>query len=652
VKEGTSRFLFVFALLTLISISGQAQLAEKGKADISQLNLDEGPHYLWGTWEFYWNKLLIPEDFKVDQHPAFIQVPGSWHRQGDYPLLGFSTYRLTVTLPQKYNNLSIYFPIVNAAAKIWLNGELVAEVGRVSSDPEQYQARLAGTVLSIPENASQLEIVVQLANYTYFSGGLPRSPQIDRTTSTFAKINRDHGIENFFAGSLIAMFIYQIILYSLYQRGKPYLWLALICLGVALRALIVHGGSFLLPNLLPGVSWETWKKIEFGSIYAITAIFPLYVYHLFISHAPKKPVYLFSGVAVILCTAVVFTPQHTYGKFLDVCHIGLLFGFIYAVYSISRAWRAGNTDARTILFGVLCSFPFILGEILQNTALFYINLDVDYLVEMGVLVFLLFQVYLLSNHYAKSYRNLELLNQNLEKMVEERTGELRTANTVKDRLLSVVSHDIKSPLNSLRGILQIYNQGSISKEEFNHFAQHIETDLNKTTILVENILYWTASQLKGVEVRKESFDLYRVVEENINLFQTVALGKKLTLDQTVQKPMIIITDRNIINLAIRNLLANAIKFSHEGKAVRIMANKEVDGLTIRVSDEGVGMNEETIHGLLEPDQSISTSGTKNESGTGLGLALCREYLSKINGQLTIESQPGKGSTFTVFIPFE
>jgi signal transduction histidine kinase len=448
------------------------------------------------------------------------------------------------------------------------------------------------------------------------------------------------------------MFIYQIILYSLYQRGKPYLWLALICLGVALRSLIVHGGSFLLPNLLPGVSWEIWKKIEFGSIYAIIAIFPLYVYHLFISHAPKKPVYLFSGVAIILCTVVLFTPQHTYGKFLDVCHIGLLFGFIYAVYSISRAWRAGNPDARTILIGVLCSFPFILGEILQNTALFSINVDFNYLVEMGVLVFLLFQVYLLANHYAKSYRNLELLNQNLEKMVEERTGELRTANTVKDRLLSVVSHDIKSPLNSLRGILQIYNKGSISKEEFNHFAQHIETDLNKTTILVENILYWTASQLKGVKVRKESFDLYRLVEENINLFQTVATGKKLTLNQDVPKPMVIKTDRNIINLALRNLLANAIKFSHEGKAVRIVATKDKDGLTIRVSDEGVGMNAETVQGLLELDQSISTSGTKNESGTGLGLALCREYLSKVNGQLTIESQPDKGSTFSVFIPSE
>ena len=78
-------------------------------------------------------------------------------------------------------------------------------------------------------------------------------------------MNRSNGIENFFAGSLIAMFVYQMILYFLYHRGKPYLWLALICLGVALRALIVHGGSFLLPNLFPFVSFEIWKKLEFGN---------------------------------------------------------------------------------------------------------------------------------------------------------------------------------------------------------------------------------------------------------------------------------------------------------------------------------------------------------------------------------------------------
>src|SRR6185369_15506185 len=156
--------------------------------------------------------------------------------------------------------------------------------------------------------------------------------------------NRINGVENFFAGSLMALFVYQLILYFLYHRGKPYLWLGLICLGVALRALIVHGGSFLLPNLFPQVEWEYWKKIEFGSVYAISALFPLYVYHLFSDQAPKWPVWIFVGVGVVLCATVMVTPQYVYGRLLEVCHGILLLAFIYAVYSIRRAWKAGSSD--------------------------------------------------------------------------------------------------------------------------------------------------------------------------------------------------------------------------------------------------------------------------------------------------------------------
>jgi two-component system sensor histidine kinase ChiS len=653
VNKGKIGFGCFLTMLVLAMGTAGAQPAEHGKADISGHDFEEkGLVYLWGTWEFYWNRLLTPEDFKIPQHPEWIMVPGSWHRQGNYTLLGFSTYRLLVELPEKQNGLSIYFPIVKAAAKIWINGELMEEIGKVSPVPVEYRAKLGGAVLSIPETERRLEIVVQVANYTYFSGGLPRSPIIDRTSNIFSRMGREHGIENFFAGSLVAMFIYQIILYFLYQRGKPYLWLALICLGVALRSLIVHGGSFLLPNLYPEIPWEYWKKIEFGSIYGIIALFPLYVYHLFIAQAPKKPVYFFTGTAVLMVVAVLVTPQHVYGQLLDVCHIMLLLGFIYAVYAISRAWRSGNEDARIILFGVLASFPFILGEILQNTALVSVNINFRYLVELGVLVFLLFQVYLLANHYAKSYRKLEQMNQTLEKMVEERTAELSTANTVKDRLLSVVSHDIKSPLNSLRGILQIYNRGAISKDEFNHFTQHIETDLNKTTILVENILYWTASQLKGVKVSKEKFDLYKLLEENVELFHTVALNKKISVTHNTPEGLVIRTDRNILNLVLRNLIANAIKFSFEGGEVTVSVRKADDSLMVRVSDKGVGMDGEALRNLLEPEQGISTSGTKNESGTGMGLALCREYLRKAGGRLDIESTKGKGSAFNVVMPLD
>jgi signal transduction histidine kinase len=320
------------------------------------------------------------------------------------------------------------------------------------------------------------------------------------------------------------------------------------------------------------------------------------------------------------------------------------------VYSISKAWRSGNEDAKIILFGVLASFPFILIEILKNSILLGLNFEFMYLVELGVLVFLLFQVYLLANHYAKAYKNLEALNLNLERVVEERTNELVTANTVKDRLLSVMSHDIKSPLNSLRGILQIFNMGAINQQEFVELTRQVEGDLNKTSLLLENILFWTASQLKGIDVKVEKFNVHQLVEENLHLFKSIADSKKITLSHNTPIKFEVVNDRNILNLVLRNLLANAIKFTFDGGLVDIRVTTTDKHFTLQVIDSGIGMDRGTIENLLSSESTMSTSGTKNEKGTGLGLLLCKEYLHKTGGQLTVESTPGKGSTFTIQLP--
>jgi len=380
-------------------------------------------------------------------------------------------------------------------------------------------------------------------------------------------------------------------------------------------------------------------------------LFPLYVSHLFHEHAPQWPVKYFVCIAMLLCFIVLVTPQYVYGRLLEIGHVALLAAFLYAIYSIRVAWKSGNPDARTIMFGVLISFPFMLIEMLKNSILFPLDIEVRYLVELGVLIFLLFQVYLLANHFANSFKKLEFLNQDLEKTVDARSSQLLIANQVKDRLLSLISHDIRSPLNSLRGILHIYNSGAINAEEFKTYAKHIEGDLTKTGLLVDNILYWTAGQLKGIQVKTTTFCLRSLVNENIELLSTVIRNKKISLENLSNGNYTVTFDRDILNLTLRNLLSNAVKFSYEGGRIVIQYEISIDSIYIRIIDEGTGMTQETITSLQSVQSAVSTLGTAHEKGAGLGLNFCREYLHAAGGKLEISSIAGKGSTFSISIPY-
>lgn len=601
-------------------------------------------------WGIYWKELFTPITL---QRAGALKIfpPGrAWSSAPGLEPLGYGTYRVLLLLPHNHHGLSIYFPTINASSRIWLNGKWAASSGVVSDDPEKYRAELTTLLVPLPDKEETVDVLIQVANFNHPNGGFFNYPRIDRTPDLVEGLTRAHGVQNFFAGCLIAMALYQLILFFLYRKGKPFLWLALICLGVAARALVIHGGSLLLPNLFPAVSWDLWKKLEFGSVYAIVAFFPLYVYDLFPHYANRKLLRVFVVLGILATGLVAVTTQVTFGLVLELVHLAYLLTFFYAFQTIARAWKGGEWDAKIILLGIGVSFPFILLEIMKNSALIDLDIPNMYWVELGVLVFLLFQVYLLANHQALSHKALEVMNVNLEGIVHERTRELRTANDVRDRLLSVISHDVRSPLNTLQGMLDLYNQGHIKEDEFSQFSRQIQGQLGSTNLLVENILVWTSSQLKGTRHKPEDVDLKELVERNIDLFRSTAAIKQISLQSFISTAVTVHWDKHILHLALRNLVANAIKFSHEGGTIEIRMDTLPTELHLHVIDHGVGMDRATTETILANQQTTSREGTGHETGAGVGLSLVNEYLRNAGGRLLAESEEGKGSRFTIVIP--
>ncbi len=637
--------LFFILLFSPLAITGQVI---NGNIDLRNIALEDNVVELRGSWNFYWQEFKTPLS-KTQSSDSLLLVPGSWSKYKKYPALGYATYRLRIKLNRSTQPLSIKFPLINSAYNVWINGKLVHQVGRVATQSDQFESRLENSLVPLPDTTS-IDLLLQVANFSYFSGGIIKVPSIGLTKSLLAEQNRSKGVLNFFAGSLFAIFIYQFILFALYPKAKPYLWLSLVCLIISLRSMIVHGGSFLLPDLFSNIPIEFWKKIEFGGVYILGALIALYIYHLYNKVARRLPVVIIGICSVALLFLVIVTPQYIYGKLLDVAHLVILCGIVYSFHTVIEATRAGDGEAIIIFYGLFAATPFFLLEILLNNTIKRINFDINlttfYPVEIGLLIFLGFQVYLLAQHYAKSFQVLNSANIDLEKKVNERSKELIETSLIKDKLLSIISHDLKAPVNSLKGVLILLNKGLLNEKEFKGLTENIEQELSKTSSLIDSILQWSKMQLNGSPVNKDYFNLGELIENNIQLFKSASIQKDIRFSYSIDL-ITICWDKHILNMVLRNLLANAIKYSHHGGEINIYTKNDHGNITIGIRDYGVGMDDLFLETLTHSKNVTSQPGTKGEKGHGIGLSLCKEYLNKAGGKLICSSKLNQGTEFLI-----
>lgn len=251
------------------------------------------------------------------------------------------------------------------------------------------------------------------------------------------------------------------------------------------------------------------------------------------------------------------------------------------------------------------------------------------------------------------YHQISLVAAN--RLILSRTEELRCTIAGRDKLYSVIAHDLRSPMGSIKMVLNmlILNlpSGKIGEEMY-----ELLTMANQTTedvfSLLDNLLKWTKSQIGKMNVVYQDIDLVEVVESVIEIFNMVAGLKKINIKVEKPEKIIVNGDIDMLKTVARNLLSNAIKFSKEGSEV-LVKMESVEGVAVvSVQDHGCGINEEGQKKLLHTDTHFSTFGTNNEEGSGLGLLLCQDFVTKNGGKLWFTSREGEGSTFSFSIPLK
>jgi len=227
--------------------------------------------------------------------------------------------------------------------------------------------------------------------------------------------------------------------------------------------------------------------------------------------------------------------------------------------------------------------------------------------------------------------------------------ELEELNKLKDKLLSVVSHDFRSPLNSLQGTLNLMIQGGLTEEEFKMLAHGLVDKLDHTYNLLENLLSWAKSQMQGMKIYPKKIDLSAVAEDCTSLLAPIA-GKKLVhIKNEIAEQVEVFADNEMVKLVLRNLLSNAIKFSHSRGAITLKSQMNSDKVIVSVADDGLGISNENQAKVFN-FEDFSTYGTSNEKGMGLGLLLCKDFVQRNGGKIWFESELEKGSTFYFTLP--
>lgn len=229
--------------------------------------------------------------------------------------------------------------------------------------------------------------------------------------------------------------------------------------------------------------------------------------------------------------------------------------------------------------------------------------------------------------------------------------ELGQLNNVKDRFFSIISHDLRNNLTTMKLYFDLVgNPEYVADEENAELTKQISSSVENTIDLLENLLVWAQAQIKGVEFNPNHLDVLALVQDNINLLNGTAHHKNIALVNQVQPGLSVFADADMINLVVRNLISNAIKFTYSRGEVHISATQQEHMVSLAISDNGMGVSKEAMEKMFVKTQNPTTLGTGNEKGTGLGLLLCKEFVERNGGEISVESEEGKGSTFTVTLP--
>ena len=675
----------IFIILSAPSLLyGQTYRAEKGVMDLRNLeNKDKFIVNLNGEWEFYWNQMLYPFNFKQDKKPVpdcYGSVPSYWtdYKSGKVKTekKGYATYRLTILLPPDIKSrLCLDVPIFDSSYDLWLDDMLLTSNGHPGKTKDETIPQYDPVFLRISPLSDTLNILINVSNFHHHRGGFWMPMRI----GTFQEINKSNANKwagDYAAFSLLMGFaFFFLIFFFLSPKDRIMGFFSLVLFSVALRPLFTS--HFLIYDFI-NLSWSWTIKLEYLSLFLGICGWTWFTDSLYQSKFIRIVSYIITFVFSVSFLLTIFLPVGLFSYSIFPVYVSIV---ILMIYSLYRSFE-GLIQKR--LVDGIYFFAFILvaagsvHDIMVSLGKSYTH--IGYVMSFIIVIFifihatmLLYKWIIAFNEKEKLRKELEFLNRNLEQMIDERTQELKTRNKeiekqstkialqnkqlsetvqLKNKIFSVIAHDLRSPVVNILYMLNLLKEEEY-KEKYDTFANSSIQYAQMVINLLENMLVWGRGQEDKIKYEPSEQDLASIILTNLSIFKESTDRKDITINFTQKGNSFAFFDKALMDIVIRNILSNAVKYTFRGGRISILLKDKYNGdgdILLRICDNGIGIPAAKLKNLFTQKEIQSVPGTEDEKGTGLGLKLCYELIKINGGTIDVESKEGEGTCFIITLP--
>lgn len=605
-----------------MALSG-SEIVIDGKADLSRVLYDSDETIaLNGQWEFYWNQLLTPADFTGKQLPntnALMKVPGAWGDKKNgvksYPNQGVATYRLRIDYPQTLKDPALRIQNVAMTYKLYANGQLITEVGKISDKASEYKEDDNSLILDLPKDDQELELIIQVANLNYASGGLRVNPIFGSKEALTQHKAKLLAIQLFFIGSVFIFGAYYLLLFILNRKNKTALLFSILCIITAVRSSI--WGEAPVEILFPYFSTHARAYINYLTGYNLLPILALFILSLY-PLGRRKTIWGLFLIPMLLFDLLLLTPPGFMSLFTNYLYILVLIQMTYIIAILTKAVLLKKENGILMFITICIFFVTIIQDILYYKGIGGGNVAYTFL--FGKFAIIMAMSFVQAKKQENVYKKLILFN---EKLIEtDRLKDKIMATETSFLQAQIKPHFLYNALNAIANVcekdgkkaskliidLAIYLRGSL---EFNH--------LDKMT---------------NMEKELEFVDTYFNIEQ-------ARFGKKIQLLRDINSPLDFKMPVLILQPLVENAVRHGISKRPRGGTIRIKILQTDGEVCIEIKDDGIGMDAKKLEMIL----------TEERLEQGVGLLNIQHRLQRLYGRgLEIMSEEGVGTCVKFIIP--